>query len=462
MTFLKFMGLIGLLSLCQAGLAQTTQPLKKGLVVDTLTCAQQPHHSYAYYLPSNYDPAKKWPIIYIFEPAARGALPVDSFRMAAEQYGYILVGSNNSRNGAWEMMFEAADYLFADVEQRFSVEVRRRYTSGFSGGSRMALAVAALTDKVAGVIACGAALPNNQAYCPTEKSNFAYYGLVGNRDMNFQEMYRLEDQLIDWQIPTRLRIFPAGHQWPSPTLLMEAVAWMDLQAMDRGGLETNAVFVEQQEQVLLRRIEDLKTREAWYDLARHYAYGLQDFGTEENTFKASLAALQSSDVYTEAVHEWEYLREQEWAQRRRLSDEIGRLEWQNGVKDSLHRVWKKNIGQLRQQIADAPRLQSQMADRILNLITAQCVEWGWDRMGRAEWDKAIQLFKLWTIIEPETAWAYYNLAKAQCLKGKKKAAIKSLGKALEYGLDVTMLSEDRTFDSIRTTKKYKKMLAKAK
>ena len=57
--------------------------------------------SYALYLPSAYSGDRRWPIIYCFDPGARGPVPVRLFR-AAEKYGYILVCSNNSHNGPWE------------------------------------------------------------------------------------------------------------------------------------------------------------------------------------------------------------------------------------------------------------------------------------------------------------------------------------------------------------------------
>jgi hypothetical protein len=42
---------------------------------------------------------RKWPIIYLFDPLARGEVAVEAVRAAAEKFGYIVVASNNSRNG---------------------------------------------------------------------------------------------------------------------------------------------------------------------------------------------------------------------------------------------------------------------------------------------------------------------------------------------------------------------------
>jgi len=86
--------------------AQAQAPLPQGQVVAKVPCRADPAQSYALYLPSNYGPEKPWPILYAFDPGARGNVPVEEFKGAAEEYGYIVVGSNNSRNAALE-----AEYL---------------------------------------------------------------------------------------------------------------------------------------------------------------------------------------------------------------------------------------------------------------------------------------------------------------------------------------------------------------
>jgi hypothetical protein len=71
----------------------------RGTVVSVLTCLDDPTQSYAVYLPSHYTPDRAWPIIYAFDPFARGKTAVDVYKDAAEKYGYIVVGSNNSCPG---------------------------------------------------------------------------------------------------------------------------------------------------------------------------------------------------------------------------------------------------------------------------------------------------------------------------------------------------------------------------
>src|ERR1700742_419808 len=76
-------------------LAETPAP---GVVHASVPVTADPTNSYALYLPSGYSPAKRWPLLMAFDAFARGDQPVKIFQEAAEKYGFIVVGSNNSRN----------------------------------------------------------------------------------------------------------------------------------------------------------------------------------------------------------------------------------------------------------------------------------------------------------------------------------------------------------------------------
>ena len=108
-----------------------------GIVHPVIACAQQPGNSYALYLPAGYTPQKKWPIIYAFDPGARGEVPVRLYKDVAEKYGYILAGSNNAQNFDAQAQSEGTRAMLDDTLQRFSVDMERIYKTGFSGGARM-------------------------------------------------------------------------------------------------------------------------------------------------------------------------------------------------------------------------------------------------------------------------------------------------------------------------------------
>jgi len=105
------------------------QDFQKGEVIEKVVCEDKPEQSYALFLPSAYTPEKTWPILYAFDPGANGKTPLEHFKDAAEKYGYIVVCSNNSKNGPWGVVFKAAEAVWNDTNARFSIDPRRVYAA---------------------------------------------------------------------------------------------------------------------------------------------------------------------------------------------------------------------------------------------------------------------------------------------------------------------------------------------
>src|SRR5215210_6966874 len=146
---------------------QQQEEVAKGRVVARVVCKADPLQSYALYVPSSYTPDKRWPILYAFDPGAEGLVPVERFQEAAEKYGWIVVGSLNSQNGPMQGSIDASNALWRDTHALFSIDDRRIYTTGFSGGARVAVWVAYLCQGcAAGVIACGAGFHTQIAPTP--------------------------------------------------------------------------------------------------------------------------------------------------------------------------------------------------------------------------------------------------------------------------------------------------------
>src|SRR6185295_12154557 len=132
----------GRLLLVFPALVLAADEIPRGRIVNDVKCAADSIRSYALYLPSNYSPERAWSLILAFDPRARGRAPVERFEAAAEKYGYIVAGSNNSRNGSWESSTASINAMSVDVGTRFAVDNKRIYTAGMSGGARVALHVA--------------------------------------------------------------------------------------------------------------------------------------------------------------------------------------------------------------------------------------------------------------------------------------------------------------------------------
>ncbi len=201
--------------------------LPTGVVIAEVKCEADPSQSYALYLPRGYTADRPWPVILAFDPGGRGRNPVDRYQAAAEQYGYIVAGSNNSRNGAPDTA-TTVRAMTADVGARFNIDPRRVYTAGMSGGARVALSIALWSRGIAGVIASSAGYPDAK---PRKTLPFVLFATAGTEDFNHLEMRLLDRALTT---PHHLAIFDGSHVWLSSDLAIDAVEWVELQAMKAG------------------------------------------------------------------------------------------------------------------------------------------------------------------------------------------------------------------------------------
>ncbi len=210
-----------------AASAALATDLPAGQIIDRVTCAADSSQSYALFVPAGYTPARAWPVIFAFDPGGRGRTPVERYQAAAERYGFIVVGSNNSRNGSTEIPKILAA-MTADVAERLAVDPKRVYLAGMSGGARVALQVALASKDVAGVMASSAGYPDSRV---RKTLPFPIFATAGTDDFNHLEMRQLDSALTT---PHHLAIFKGGHVWLSRELALEAVEWMEVQAMKSG------------------------------------------------------------------------------------------------------------------------------------------------------------------------------------------------------------------------------------
>jgi len=169
-------------------------------------------------------------MILAFDPGARGKVPVELFRAAAEKYGYMVAGSNDSQNGPRRDQAAAAVAMMDDVQRRFVLDPARIYAAGFSGGARMAGLVGFLChDCVRAVIACGAGLP--QPLSAEQRKHLpAYFFTVGKYDFNYFDVLDAARSLP----LARIAFFEGVHQWAPPELAMQAVEWLEAGARTPG------------------------------------------------------------------------------------------------------------------------------------------------------------------------------------------------------------------------------------
>lgn len=214
------------------------QELQRGVIIDEVNCANDQAQTYALYLPSTYSAERTWPLLIAFHPAARGRAMVEKYQAAAEQYGWIIAGSNTSRNGPWAVSMAAVQAMWPDLGHRVSIDAERVYLTGMSGGARVAMRMALGNNHIAGVIASSAGYPDSE---PRATVPFAVFGTTGTEDFNYIEMRQLDRKLSS---PHYLAIFDGGHTLPPDSVALEAIEWMELQAMKSGRRQKDEAVID--------------------------------------------------------------------------------------------------------------------------------------------------------------------------------------------------------------------------
>lgn len=443
-----------------AAFGAESQAIEKGKVIERVVCQSDPQQSYALFLPSGYAREKRWPILYCFDPAARGRVPVERFKDAAEKYGYIVVGSHNSRNGSNEAALAAAQAMMDDTQARFSINDRRVYTAGFSGGARVACRIGyLLKGPIAGVIACGAGFP--QGINPSRDTPFPLFGTVGIEDFNFPEMKQLARALDSFAIANRVAVFEGSHSWAPSAVCAEAIEWMELQAMKSSRREKDERLIEALLGKNVERAQSYDASKKFYEafvsyeaLARNFK-GLKDVAEFE---RRASELKEMKEVKLALKQELEM----EKAQSRRMNEllalkssmnnsETGRLAF-GDLKNSIASL-KKTIGEKE----SSP--ESLVARRALNHFFAFLSEESDMLKSRKQYAEAAEDLSLIAIIAPNNPRVHYDLACAYSLNKDKSRALEALKKSVEKGFkDSATLESDKELDPLREEADYKRLV----
>lgn len=179
---------------------------------------------YSLYLPANFENDKYYPLLIFLDPSARGDYPVKQYKKIADAQKVILAGSLNSKKFYPSSSFGSASAMLQDITSKYKIDNERIWLAGFSGGSRAASSYAAKNESIKGVIACGAGFSDTDFI--SSNRSIAFAGLVGYKDMNFEEMINVNRQLTEANKVSLLLFFDGDHMWPPEKEMSIAVQWL--------------------------------------------------------------------------------------------------------------------------------------------------------------------------------------------------------------------------------------------
>ena len=447
----------------QAAGPATPEEFARGVVVESVRAARDGRQTYALYLPTGYTPEKRWPVLYCFDPLGRGAVPVALFSEAAERFGWVVVGSNNSRNGPLKPSLEAMSAVLEDTQTRLSLERGRFYAAGFSGGARLAIRVHGLCGGcLAGVVAVGAGYPPDLK--PAAAHAPALFAAAGTDDFNFPELLALDAAFERLGAPHRFESFAGGHAWLTKALAAEALEWMELRAAREGRRARDEQFIEQvwaSRLAAARRLEaDARPDEAFraYRALAADFRGLRD-ASEAERRAAALGA--TKEVRAALKEEAEQTRRQE-----RLTSELFALVERRRGDDGDARPqaaadFKRLVEELRAEARGAGDTgERRVARRALGQVFAVFYERAANlRQQRAGAIDVAAALEVAAELAPQSPQVFYELAVAHALGDARRKALAALRRAVENGFaDAAALEGESAFARLRAEAEYQKIV----
>lgn len=454
------MALLGVMLVQGHASGQSIDPIRAGTIIPVVVTKAEPDQTYALYLPSSYSTRKKWPVIYAFDPAARGQTPLECFKEAAEKYGYILVASNTSRNGPVPPSLRAGLAMMRDTLDRFSIDERRLYATGFSGGARVACTMAQMQKGgIAGVIGCAAGFPEEEN--PSGQTPFAFCGTIGNEDYNWTEMNRLDRTLAALDKPHRLLRFSGGHTWPPKDVAMAAVEWLELQAMKADTRPRESALIEGWLQRDLSRAKDEERRGALYEAWLSYSDVATAFRglIDVQPFEARASALQSQATVDRQIKREREAEDLEIAQRIEIARYIGQMSESEQQISATHHLYALiNVLKRNEQSARTPS-ERLLARRLIEHANITALYAGQPLFDAGEYHSALTYFQLQATIRPESSAIQYRLAVTYARAGDKKKALEALKNAADKGFsDAARIEQESGFDKLRNDPRYEQAL----
>ena len=421
---------------------EDSQPFPPGNLIPRVVTLQNPQQSYALYVPTKYSREQRWPIVYAFDPLARGPLALAQFQHAAEIHGYLVAVSNNSRNGPWQPEFEAAEAMVRDTQQRFSIDLKRIYFAGFSGGARVASQLAQLCKCSAGVLLSGAGFSHSAT--PSADAKFPVFSAVGNADFNYRELIPLQDTFEKEAIPHWLCVFDGSHEWAPPDVIDDALAWFRLQSMKSQREPRDSDFIATQFSVAQARVVALQSSGQLLATWREAQQLAETF--ESLADIAAVRAGAAELAKRKEVHDALKREHSDFEEQERLSGEI--LDAASGptLTDRPLTDATGNAAVLTKELRNRAE-QEKKSDRAVVLKRALAgvfigsLEYGNDALDKKDYARAAQLFACATESNPESEFSFRNLAIARALSGDKKGALEALRSARKLTKDASAFSQ---------------------
>jgi pimeloyl-ACP methyl ester carboxylesterase len=394
-----------------------------GQVIDSVICKADPTQSYALYVPAK-GMKEALPIIYFFDPHADGALPLKKYKSLADTYGFILAGSNNSKNGNdWSVTANILRQLFDDTRRRLKIDNRRIYTCGFSGGAKVAGYTALQHPEVKGVIAGGAGLPDGT---PAGDFPFSFTAIAGEADMNMTELVGITSGLDHTKTRHRIIFFDGKHEWSPVATMNLAFAGLQFDAMRESTLPRDAALIERYASASKKRLDAYVNAGQFIKAVREctLSIGLLDgLSAETGWFREKAAALTKNPSYQ---------KQRQTEQDLLTTEQNTKAEYMQHFQQDDMNYWMTTIRDL-QSKANPATAKGAMYQRLLAYLSLAFYSISNQLINGNQNNVAHHFVELYKMADPTNSEAWYFSAILDARDNQTPAAENDLVKAASCG-----------------------------
>jgi hypothetical protein len=393
-------------------------------IIAHVFCKGDVTQSYALYIPSI---GKANAVIYFFDPHGDGSLPLKKYKTLADAYNFILIGSNNSKNGNdWQTTEIIWRALFNDTQSKLALNKSRIYVCGFSGGAKVASYIALHHNEVKAVIAGGAGLPDQT---PAANFSFSFTGIAGKGDMNMTDLVSLNNALDKMQTRHRIILFDGKHEWAPENTMGTAFAGLQFDAMHDRTIPKNDSLIKIFTTNSKNRIDIATNKNDWVQASDEcvLAISMLDGVADAGWFKEKNNSIINNAVYKNQLLE---------QQRLFLTENNKKTEFNAQFQQGNMNYWTKTIDDLNAR-AKSSTPEGAMYQRLLAYLSLAFYSISNQSISNNQNSEATYFVTLYKLADPTNSEAWYLSAMINAKNGNSKLATDDLTKAADNGFNDT-------------------------
>jgi hypothetical protein len=421
--------------------------LNAGILYPKVLINNDELNTFAIYLPKIYNNTAAWPVVFFFDAGGNGSIAIQKYKSIADSLGYIMIGSNVSKNGQTaEESLSIWQLLKNSCLNSLSIDKNRIILAGFSGGARVCCTIAANEPEIFGIIANSAGA---QQLDNILNQNTMFIGLAGNGDMNRAEMLGIEQHLLGTSLTHYYIEYDGIHEWAPAKIMHKALVISSIYAYQKNPTTINALlienFISSQKSEIEKLKADDKLLEAYNELVL-----LKKSTSSLNTLPIeNLDSLENNPNYIGQKNELLKITAQE--------TEIQQVLYKMMIENPNKANWKVKIAQIRKSSIQKNK-HGQMNQRILGYASLVCYSLSNRNLVSKNYSQAEIMIDCYEIADPENAEVYYFKAIVNGAKREKDNTLLNLQKSIQLGLkDMQRIKTQQEFNFLLTDNEFKKM-----